>query len=73
MAYYFGINLELGAPGLWYGYAVGLVIILLIYTLLICKCDWEEVSKEIQAELQKTLDELESSSDSEIEEDKVQQ
>lgn len=42
MAYYFGFVKEMGLPGLWYGYSIGLLNLNMMYGYLIVKSsDWD--------------------------------
>lgn len=56
MAYYFAFQCKilnngekpLGLIGLWFGFVVGLLHQIIMYTLLIKKCDWEQASIRAQ-------------------------
>ena len=44
LAFHYGYGIE----GLWYGYSIGLLILVLLYSFLIFTADWNEIVKNIR-------------------------
>ena len=48
LAYYFGIILGFGNPGLFMGITLGNVLTVTLYTIYILQQDWHAISKEVK-------------------------
>jgi len=74
MAYYFGIYMNLGLNGLWFGMGFGIIFLILCFLQLIVLSDWKAISIEIQKELKRQVLEYaktDSGESTKSEEDKV--
>ena len=58
-AYLFGFKLEMGLPGMWYGYSIGILVLNLMYGyLIVTDSDWDAISKRVQEEMQEEEQDL---------------
>ena len=48
LAYYFGVVLALGNPGLFLGITLGNVLTVTLYTIYIMQQDWHAIAKEVK-------------------------
>lgn len=53
LAYCTCFVLDFGINGLWYGFGGGLLVQTVLYTGLILKTDWYQISENVQDELQR--------------------
>jgi len=52
LAVFFGLYLEWGLPGMWFGYGIGLLLLNFLYASLILKSsDWHLISLQIQRDM----------------------
>jgi MATE family multidrug resistance protein len=52
-SYLCGITFKYGLNGLWYGFAVGLIFLVILYSLLLIRTDWNSVSTDIRKDIRR--------------------
>ena len=45
MAFFLAVSIEVGVKGLWTGFALGQIIIIVLYVFLLHNTDWQAVFK----------------------------
>ena len=65
-AYLCGITFGYGINGLWYGFAVGLFVLIILYSLLLLRTDWTIESKNIRKDIKRQADSVSCDSQKEF-------